>query len=248
MVIASRVLIRKIVSLGIAILLAVAAPVFAAADGAGNAREDLIDSILALAEAKFKEADGEAQRAHFSGDIYVCKSFTGHLFNRNRDGFCLAAYPDVRLAMPENLPKDACVPYAYGVAWKDIPAMQGNPFFTAASFRYDKTLSAEENIQNARVFLAQAKRGDFLQMAARYHYGTGPHSMIITRDYDEAADSFRWTDSNMLGYEKDGIRYGYVQYDAEEDIGFFVDAICQEKFGATLYRLRYDIRYAEDLP
>ena len=42
-----------------------------------------------------------------------------------------------------------------------------------------------------------------------------------------------------------GIRYGKVQFDAEKDIDWFVDAFCRSKYGATIYRLRDDIVYAE---
>ncbi len=40
------------------------------------AREAFIDRIIALAKEKFDAADGRAQRAQYSGDIYVCKNFT----------------------------------------------------------------------------------------------------------------------------------------------------------------------------
>ena len=42
-----------------------------------------------------------------------------------------------------------------------------------------------------------------------------------------------------------GVRYAYVQFDAEKDIDWFVDAFCRKKYGATLYRLREDIIYAQ---
>jgi hypothetical protein len=67
--------------------------------------------------------------------------------------------------------------------------------------------------------------------------------MVIIGDYDEGTDSIRWTDSNMKGEKRNGERYGYVQYDAEKDIDWFVDAFCRKKYGATLYRLRDDIIY-----
>ena len=66
--------------------------------------------------------------------------------------------------------------------------------------------------------------------------------MMITGDYNPETDTIRWADSNMKGTRKsDGDRYGYVQFDAEKDIDWFVDAFCRKKYGATLYRLRDDI-------
>ena len=46
----------------------------------------------------------------------------------------------------------------------------------------------------------------------------------------------------------DGIRYGKVQFNAEESIDWWVDAFCQKTRGATLYRLRDDLIFAEDTP
>jgi len=36
-----------------------------------------------------------------------------------------------------------------------------------------------------------------------------------------------------------------VQYDAQKDIDWFVDAFCRKKYGATIYRLRGDIIFRE---
>lgn len=206
-------------------------------------REEFIERIIALAEEKFDETGGKAQRAANSGDIYVCKNFTVYLFRENRDAFRMEEYPEVPLVIPDNQTKEDCEPYVYGVEWKDIPASEGNPFYEAAAFRYDESLSEGENAENARAFMMQAQRGDYFQMAAKYYYGTGAHSLIIIGDYDAATDSVRWTDSNMKGEKRDGVRYGYVQYDAEKEIDWFVDAFCRKSYGATLYRLRDDIIY-----
>ena len=208
-----------------------------------GARQDFIDRIISLAEDTFLEARGRPQRAQYSGDIYVCKNFTVYLFRENRDDFRMAEYPDVPLLIPDNQEKGDCKPYVYGLEWKDIPAEKGNPFYEAAAFRYDEGLSKADNAQNARAFLAQARRGDFFQMAAKYYYGVGAHSMIIIADYDEETDTIRWTDSNMKGEKRNGERYGYVQYDAVKEIDWFVDAFCRKQHGATLYRLRDDIIY-----
>ena len=80
-------------------------------------------------------------------------------------------------------------------------------------------------------------------MSANYYYGVGAHSLIFIADYDPETDSVHWTDSNMKGDKVNGIRYGYVQFDAVKDINWFVDAFCQKSRGATLYRLRDDIVY-----
>ncbi len=216
------------------------------AHGDGDAREAFIDGILALAKEKYDEANGRAQRAQYSGDIYVCKNFTVYLFRENRDRFRMAEYPDVPLVIPDNKPKEECTDYVYGVEWVDVPASEGNPFYVAASFRYDPQKSKAENREDARAFLMQVQRGDYFQMAANYYYGIGAHSMLFVADYDPETDSVHWADSNMKGEKRNGDRYGYVQYDAVKEIDWFVDAFCRKKYGATLYRLRDDIIWASD--
>jgi len=226
--------------MSIASLTAIAEEAFA-----NDARLDFIDSIINLAEEKFIETRGRAQRAARSNDIYVCKNFTVYLFRQNRDAFRMAEYPDVPLVIPDNQTKEDCRPYVYGVEWKDIPAEKGNPFYAAATFRYDDKLSKAQNKQAAREFLMLAQRGDYFQMAADYRYGKGAHSMIIIEDYDPEADTIRWTDSNMRGERRNGERYGFVQFDAEREIDWLADAFNHRRHGATLYRLREDIVYKE---
>lgn len=205
------------------------------------AREQLIDGIIATAKQVFDEAAGKLQRAQYAGDIYVCKNFTVYLFRQNRDGFRMAEFPDVPLVIPDNLPKEDCTDYAYGVEWLPVTAAEGNPFEVAASFRYDPSLSKEENRQIAREFMMQVERGDYFQMSADYYYGKGAHSLVFIANYDPGTQTVRWTDSNMKGQKKNGERYALVQYDAEKDIDWFVDAFCHKTRGATLYRLREDI-------
>ena len=216
----------------------------AAVTGDSAAREDWIDRIIALAQTLYTQANGRAQRAQYSGDIYVCKNFTVHLFRETCGDFRMAEYPDVPLVIPNNQTKADCAPYVYGVEWQDIPASEGNPFYAAATFRYDDSLSKEENREKAREFLRQVKRGDYFQMAANYYYGVGAHSMIFIADYDPQTDTVHWADSNMKGKSVSGVRYAYVQFDAEKNIDWFVDAFCRKKYGATIYRLRDDIIYA----
>ena len=212
-------------------------------EGEISAREMFINRILAEAKSLYDKANGKRQRAQYAGDIYVCKNFTTYVFRVTRDDFRMAEYPDVPLVIPDNQTKNDCKPYSYGVEWKDISAADGNPFYAAAIFRYDASLSKEENRQKAREFMMQVRRGDYFQMSANYYYGVGAHSLIFTADYDPQTDSVKWTDSNMKGDKVNGIRYGYVQYDAVKDINWFVDAFCQKTRGATIYRLRDDIVY-----
>ena len=110
-----------------------------------TARTDFIDRIIATAQSVYQKADGKLQQAQYSGDIYICKNFTVYLFRQNRDDFRMAEFPSVPLVIPDNLPKDECKDFAYGVVWKDVAASEGNPFVVAASFLYDSKLSAKEN-------------------------------------------------------------------------------------------------------
>ena len=72
------------------------------ADDTLTARDDLINRIIALGQELYIKANGKSQRAHYKGDIYVCKNFTTYLFRQNRDDFCMAEYPDVQLLVPNN--------------------------------------------------------------------------------------------------------------------------------------------------
>ena len=212
-----------------------------------TARDDMIDRIIALGKQKYEETGGKAQRAHYAGDIYVCKNFTVYLFRQTRDDFRMAEYPDVPLVIPNNLPAKECKPYSYGLAWEDISAEDGNPFYEAATFRYDKTLSKEENMELALEFMRQVKKGDYFQMSAQYEYGTGAHSAIMISDYDPETNTVHWMDSNMRGKKVKGIRYGIVQFDEVKSIEWWAECFCKKTRGATLYRLRDDIVYAADV-
>lgn len=208
-------------------------------------RDEWIDRIVALAEKKYTEADGKAKRAHYSSDIYICKNFTVYLFRETRDDFRMAEYPDVKLVIPNNLPSKKCKPYYYGIFWEDIPAEKGNPFYVADQFLYDTGLSYEENLELAEAFMRNAQRGDYFQMSADYSAGTGAHSAIML-GYDAELDEIHWMDSNMRGKRIDGIRYGYVQFDEARSVNWWAQTFCHKKRGATLYRLRDDIIYAEN--
>ena len=227
----------------LALLLVCAGFGFARADT--EAREALINGIIHTAQSLYDKANGRLQRAQYAGDIYVCKNFTVHLFTQNAGDFRMAEYPDVELKIPNNLSSDECVNFAYGQVWEDVSASQGNPFYAAAEFRYNSELSMAENKEIAKEFMMRVQRGDYFQMSADYYYGVGAHSLVFIENYDPEFQTVRWTDSNMKGEKRDGIRYGLVQFDAQKDIDWFVDAFCHPKRGATLYRLRDDIVYAD---
>lgn len=216
----------------------------AAAEAVSEARADFIDRIIALGKDLYEKADGKRKRAHYASDIYVCKNFTVYLFRQNRDDFRMAEYPDTQLVIPNNLPAKQCRPYAYGFLWEEISAEEGNPFEVGAQFIYDSSLSKAENLEKAKEFMRQAQKGDFFQMSANYEYGVGAHSAIMM-GYDPETDEIHWLDSNMRGGKnKEGIRYGLVQYDAVRSVEWWANAFCHKKRGATLYRLRQDIVYA----
>ena len=206
-----------------------------------SAREAFIDDILLEAKALYDAAAGRLQSAHYSGDKYLCKNFTVYVFTKAKNKYRIAEYPDIELVIPNNLPKEESKPYYYGIEWENIPASSGNPFLAAFQFKYDKDLSKKENKKLAREFMKNVKKGDYFQMSADYYYGKGAHSLIFTKDYDAESDSVFWTDSNMRGEKRKGIRYGLPQYDAEKKIDWFVDAFCHKSRGATIYRLREDI-------
>ena len=208
-----------------------------------DAREAFIDAIINTAQTVYEEANGRWQRAQYAGDIYVCKNFTMYLFNQNDSRFRMAAYPEVELIIPMN--SEDTADYNKGVGWAAVEASEGNPFDTAAEFRYNSDLSMEENKEIAREFMTRVQRGDYFQMSANYYWGVGPHSLVFIADYDSVSQTVHWTDSNMKTKKVDGVNYGLVQYNAEKEIDWFVDAFCHPSRGATLYRLRDDIIFAD---
>lgn len=210
-----------------------------------TAREDFINRIVDLGYELYVKADGRAQRAWKKGDIYLCKNFTTHIFNTLRDDFAMAEFPAVQLRIPNNITEEDSKPYYKGVGWEHIDAEDGNPFYEAASFRYNTELTKEENLELAREFMRQAQRGDFFQMNANYQYGTGPHSAIML-GYDPETDEIHWMDSNMRGEKRDGVRYGICQFDEVRSVDWWAEAFCHKRRGATLYRLREDIIYREE--
>lgn len=85
------------------------------------AREDMISGIIEQARKEFNATAGKAQEAQYSSSIFICKNFTVYLFHRGE--ILMAEHLDVKLVIPDNLPKDQCKDYVYGVEWK------GNPRF-----------------------------------------------------------------------------------------------------------------------
>lgn len=210
-----------------------------------SARDAFIDGIIETGRQLYVKANGKLQRAQYAGDIYVCKNFTVHVFRENCARFRMAEYPGVALKIPNNLPKEKCKPHSYGYCWEEVTAAEGNPFYIAAQFLYDASLSKQENMEKALEFMRQVRRGDYFQMSAEYYYGVGAHSAIMIADYDPETDTVHWMDSNMAGEKRDGVRYGKVQFDAVKEISWWAEAFCKKTRGATIYRLRDDIIFAE---
>ena len=206
-----------------------------------SARDELIDAIIETGHQLFIAANGKLQRAQKAGDIYVCKNFTVHVFRENASGFRMAEFPGIALKVPNNLPAEKCKPHAYGYCWENIAPEDGNPFYIAAQFLYDKDETKQENMERAIEFMKQVQRGDYFQMSAEYYYGVGAHSAIMISDYDPDTNTVHWMDSNMVGEKRNGVRYGKVQFDAVKDITWWAEAFCKKKRGATIYRLREDI-------
>ena len=210
-----------------------------------TARDAFIEDIISLGRELYEKADGKYQRAHYKGDIYVCKNFTVYVFRQNRDKYRMAEFPDKELKIPNNLPAKKCRPYSYGYCWEEIAASDGNPFVEAAQFLYDSKLSKAENIALAQEFMKQTRKGDYFQMTGDYSGGKGAHSAIFISDYDPETNTVHSMDSNRAGKRINGLRYGKVLFDSEMTIDEWIAFFCRKKCGATLYRLRDDIIFAE---
>ena len=204
-------------------------------------KEELIEKMIALAFANSKDSRYKFAPAETDYDIGVCKNFVMRLFDTYSKGYRMLAYPSLVLHMPKNNSKKACAPYDYGIEWKPENAEDGSPFEIAAQFKYNDQRSQEENDDLARNLLVKIQKGDFFQIVGYYGGGNGPHSMYIIRDYDPQTGMIHWTDSNMRGTRVNGARWGYMQYDADADVEWWVNVFSTKKRGATLYRLRDDL-------
>lgn len=204
-------------------------------------KEEIIERMIAEAYANSKDKRYRFAPAEEDHHIGVCKNFVMRLFDTYSADYRMLAYPDLELHMPKNNSKAACAPYDYGIEWRPETAEDGSPFEIAAQFKYDDSLTKEQNAEVARQLLVQIKKGDFFQIVGYYGGGNGPHSMYIIRDYDPVTQMIHWTDSNMRGKRIDGVRWGYMQYDADADVDWWVEVFNRKKRGATLYRLRDDL-------
>ena len=204
-------------------------------------REELIQRMIDLAEANSHDKKYQFARAEDDWDIGVCKNFVMRLFDTFSKEYRMAEYPKLELHMPKNNSKAACAPYDYGIEWRIETAAEGSPFEIAAQFKYDDSLSYEENLELAKELVRSIRKGDFFQIVGYYGGGNGPHSMYIIRDYDPETREIHWTDSNMKGTRIDGARWGYMQFDADADEDWWAEVFTRKKRGATVYRLREDL-------
>ncbi|MEG0901250.1 MAG: hypothetical protein RSG96_03960 [Clostridia bacterium] len=204
-------------------------------------KQELIERMIALAYANSKDSRYKFAPAEEDYDIGVCKNFVMRLFDTYAKEYRMAAYPALALHMPKNNSKAACAPYDYGIEWRPEAAQDGSPFKIAAQFKYDAALTKEENAKLARALIQQIRKGDFFQIVGYYGGGNGPHSMYIIEGYDPVTRMLHWTDSNMRGTRVNGVRWGYMQYDADADEDWWVEVFNRPKRGATLYRLRDDL-------
>lgn len=208
-------------------------------------REVLMDNMIALAYSNSRDRRYNFARAEESTDFGNCKNFVSRLFDSNKGGLRMEAFPHLALHMPLNNALEACKPYQYGIEWREEGAAQGSAFETAAQFRYHDDLSREENRALATAFMHNVQRGDCLQMVGNYVDGNGAHTLLFIANYEPQEDMLRWADSNMKGTRINGERWGYVQFDTRRTVSWMVDAICTPGRGATLYRLRGDLFYPE---
>lgn len=204
-------------------------------------REQLIKDMFAEALSNSKDSRYRFAPAQEDWHVGVCKNFVMRLFDTFSSAYRMAEYPGLKLYMPKNKSKADSAPYDYGIEWRPEGPADGAPFEIAAQFKYDPSLSREENQALCRAVLHSVQRGDFFQMVGYYYYGNGPHSLLFMSDYDPVTDEVRWTDSNMKGERVDGVRWGYIQYDAAKTAEWFVEAICTKNRGCTIYRLRDDL-------
>ena len=204
-------------------------------------KEELIEKMIALAYDNSKDKRYKFAPAEEDWHIGVCKNFVMRLFDTFSSDYRMAAYPELKLHMPKNNSKAACAPYDYGIEWRPETAEDGSPFEIVAQFKYNNDLTKEENAELARELLVQIQKGDFFQIVGYYGGGNGPHSMYIIEDYNPVNQMIHWTDSNMRGKRIDGVRWGYMQFDADASVDWWVEVFNRPKRGATLYRLRDDL-------
>ncbi|MBE5783256.1 MAG: hypothetical protein E7329_08100 [Clostridiales bacterium] len=204
-------------------------------------KDQFIQDMFDEAYANSKDSRYKFAPAQEDWHVGVCKNFVMRLFDTFSGAYRMAEYPELELYMPKNKSKADSAPYDYGIEWRPEGPSDGAPFEIAAQFKYDQNLSKEENRALCRAVLEQVERGDFFQMVGYYYHGNGPHSLLFMTDYNPDTDELYWTDSNMKGKRIDGVRWGYIQYEAVKTAEWFVEAICTKNRGCTIYRLRDDL-------
>lgn len=204
-------------------------------------KQEIINKMINLAYDNSKDSRYKFAPAEEDWHIGVCKNFVMRIFDTFSEDYRMAEFPELELHMPKNNSLEACKPYQYGIEWRIESASEGSPFEIAKQLKYNEDISSEENAEIARDMMHSAQKGDFFQMVGYYGGGNGPHSLYIIENYDSNTDIIHWTDSNMLGKRIDGVRWGYMQYDAQKTAEWFIECFNTKKRGATLYRLRDDL-------
>ncbi|NMD37848.1 MAG: hypothetical protein GYA87_04115 [Christensenellaceae bacterium] len=204
-------------------------------------KQEIILKMIDLAFKNSKEKQYKFAPAEEDHQIGVCKNFVMRLFDTFSKDYRMSEYPDLVLHMPKNKSLIDSKPYQYGLEWRDESAEDGSPFEIAGQFKYDRDLSKEENFKKAYELMLKIQKGDFFQMVGDYGGGNGPHSLYFIEDYDAATDNLHFTDSNMFGKRIDGVRWGYMQYDAVRTGNWFATVFNMRDRGATIYRLRDDL-------
>lgn len=204
-------------------------------------KQEIIQRMIALAYANSKDKKYNFAPAEEDHHIGVCKNFVMRLFDTFSKEYRMAEFPELKLHMPKNRSLLDSKPYQYGLEWRIESAEDGSPFEMVAQFKYNKELSKEENYKLAYELMTKIQKGDFLQMVGDYGGGNGPHSMYMIENYNPANDMLHWTDSNMFGKRVDGVRWGYMQFDAQKSGDWFANVFNMKDRGATIYRLRDDL-------
>ncbi len=204
-------------------------------------KQEIIEKMIALAYANSKDKRYNFAPAEEDHHIGVCKNFVMRLFDTFSKDYVMAEYPDLKLHMPKNRSLVDSKPYQYGLEWRIESAADGSPFEMVEQFKYNRDNSKDENYKSAYALMTKIQKGDFFQMVGDYGGGNGPHSLYFIEDYNAASDTLHWTDSNMFGKRVDGVRWGYMQFDAVKTGEWFANVFNMKDRGATIYRLRDDL-------
>lgn len=204
-------------------------------------KQELINRMIDLAYANSKDKKYNFAPAEEDHHIGVCKNFVMRLFDTFSKEYRMENYSDLVLHMPKNRSLKDSKPYQYGLEWRIESAEDGSPFEIAQQFKYNKDISKEENYKLAYDLMTKIQKGDFFQMVGYYGGGNGPHSLFFIEDFDPISTNLHWTDSNMFGKRVDGIRWGYMQFDAVKNAEWFANVFNMKDRGATIYRLRDDL-------